>query len=467
MKKSLPFFGLISVALFFLQTTLLAQIPQLFNYQGIARDAGGNVLPARKIGVQLSVLDGGPAGSAVYQETFTDTTNAFGLFTMPVGGGTVVSGSFASIDWATGNKYLQTAIDLTGGTNYALSGTTQLLSVPYALYAQSAAVSTGGSWSTNGNNFGINDPQPFLGTTDGWPLLFLINNQPAGVLDPGTLNTLLGQGSSYPNSITGTPAGQGNAGLGFSVLGNNYGNLNTAVGAYALYNNTSGTQNVAIGGCASSTGFTQLPGTLTTNQTGSFITAIGTGADVSTDGLANATAIGYMTVVNASNKVRIGNANVTVIEGQVPFTTPSDGRFKFNVREDVKGLDFILKLRPVTYQFNTKKEEDFMRGVRGGAAGAGAGDPPEAMPVANCEAMMLRRTGFIAQEVEKAARTAGYDFDGLKVPKTDSEYYSLSYASFVVPLVKAVQEQEETIEELRKEVRELRQLIEQNKMGKP
>jgi hypothetical protein len=116
----------------------------------------------------------------------------------------------------------------------------------------------------------------------------------------------------------------------------------------------------------------------------------------------------------------------------------------------------------VTYQFNTKKEEDFIRGVQTAYE-----------PAAYDEAMMVRRTGFIAQEVEKAAKMTGYDFDGLKVPKTDREYYSLSYASFVVPLVKAVQEQEgeikaqgeviarqeQRIDELTKEVEELRQLI--------
>jgi trimeric autotransporter adhesin len=154
--------------------------------------------------------------------------------------------------------------------------------------------------------------------------------------------------------------------------------------------------------------------------------------------------------------VRIGNANVTVIEGQVPFTTPSDGRFKFNIREDVKGLNFILKLRPVTYQFNTKKQQDFIRGVKS-----------EGTPVIFDEAMMVRRTGFIAQEVEKAAKMTGYDFDGLNAPKTEKEYYSLSYSSFVVPLVKAVQEQQEMIDELRQEIKELRQLMAAEKNRKP
>jgi hypothetical protein len=196
-------------------------------------------------------------------------------------------------------------------------------------------------------------------------------------------------------------------------------------------------------------------GALTTLVDGQYNTAIGAGADVSVDGLSNATAIGNGAIVTASNMVQIGNSSVTAIQGQVPFTTPSDGRFKFNIQEDVKGLDFIMRLRPVTYQFNTKKQQDFVRGVKS-----------EGTPVVYDEAMMVRRTGFIAQEVEKAAKKSGYDFDGLKAPKTEKEYYTLSYSSFVVPLVKAVQEQEgviqqqqQRIDDLTKQVKELRELI--------
>ena len=474
MKKSLRFFILLPIALLALQTALVAQVPQTFNYQGIARDAGGNVLPARKIGVELSVLDGGPTGTVVYTETFTDTTNAFGLFSMAVGGGTVVSGSFAGINWATGNKYLQTSIDLSGGTSYSLSGTTQLLSVPYALYAQKAVVGvSSGSWSLHGNA-GTADTT-FIGTTDNSALLFKTGNPPAlsGMIDPSADNTFLGYLSG--SSIFGTnptPLGSANTGIGnnalrdntsgtsncalgtFALGGNSIGWGNEAIGYGALQGNNTGNFNVALGGGGPSPNLGYIPLTLSTNVTGNFNTAIGTGADVSVDGLSNATALGSGAIVTASNMVQIGSSSVTVIQGQVPFTTPSDGRFKFNIREDV-GLDFILKLRPVTYQFNTKKEEDFIRGVQTAYE-----------PAAYDEAMMVRRTGFIAQEVEKAAKMTGYDFDGLKVPKTDREYYSLSYASFVVPLVKAVQEQEgvirqqeQRIDDLSKQVEELRALI--------
>jgi hypothetical protein len=479
MKKSLRFFILLPIALLVLPTTLSAQVPQFFNYQGIARDAGGNVLPNRKIGVELSVLDGGPAGTVVYAETFTDTTNAFGLFSMPVGGGTVVSGSFAAINWATGNKYLQTAIDLSGGTSYSLSGTTQLLSVPYALYAQNAVVGvSSGSWSLSGN--ASTADSNFIGTTNYSLLRFKTQDSISGVIDAFGQNASFGYRAFdqvYKGNSLGNSQFLGNVAVGNGALQNaTGGNYNVAVGAAALFmtnggSSGNGTGNVGVGyvtlqnNVAGSFNTAVGYGALQTNVSGTNNTAIGLEADMGSDGLTNATALGANAIVNASNMVQIGSTSVTTIQGQVPFTTPSDGRFKFNIREDVKGLDFILKLRPVTYQFNTKKQENFMRGGRGGGEG-GRGDASGAYPAAYDEAMMVRRTGFIAQEVEKAAVSSGYDFDGLKIPRNEKEYYSLSYASFVVPLVKAVQEQEgvirqqeQRIDDLTKQVKELRELI--------
>ena len=90
------------------------------------------------------------------------------------------------------------------------------------------------------------------------------------------------------------------------------------------------------------------------------ITCIGYNADVSGVALTNATALGNGATVNASNKVRIGNAAVSVIEGQVAWSYPSDGRFKLNVTEEVKGLDFIKLLRPVVYNFDTRKYTEFL-----------------------------------------------------------------------------------------------------------
>lgn len=110
-----------------------AQAPQKFNYQGVARNATGDPIPGTGIGLRLSITDG---TNTLYSETFNATTTALGLFTVEVGGGTVQSGTFAGIDWLGGQKFLKVEMDAAGGISYVNMGTSQLLSVPYALVAE-------------------------------------------------------------------------------------------------------------------------------------------------------------------------------------------------------------------------------------------------------------------------------------------------------------------------------------------
>jgi hypothetical protein len=147
MKKTFLTF-ITSVAL---SSFLWAQAPQAFNYQGVARDLSGTAMATKNISVKASILDGSLTGTVVYSETHAVPTNQFGLFTLSIGTGTVASGTFANTNWASGNKYLKIEIDPNGGTSYTLAGTTQLLSVPYAMYAAKAGDS---KWSDN--SFGIN-----------------------------------------------------------------------------------------------------------------------------------------------------------------------------------------------------------------------------------------------------------------------------------------------------------------------
>jgi hypothetical protein len=281
----------------------------------------------------------------------------------------------------------------------------------------------------------------------------------------GNVNAAYGELSLFSNTT-----GSFNYAIGSrSLFSNTMGNFNTAVGSQTLFSNTTGSSNTAIGQNAlqvNSTGDNNVAigdhalmsttGSLNntavgfhaafTFDLGSGNTIVGANADATQDGLTNATALGAGAIVDASNKVRIGNAGVTVIEGQVPFTTPSDARFKFNIKEDVKGLDFIMRLRPVTYQFDVRKFDK-----RKDHASS-----PDAVSASYDEATAIRRTGFIAQEVESAANTAGYDFSGIIKPKTSEDHYGLSYESFVVPLVKAIQEQQQMIDELKKQNEDLR-----------
>jgi len=112
-----------------------AQVPQAFNYQAVARNEAGNVLPDQAIGIRVSLHEGSESGDVVYSETFAPTTNDFGLFTLAIGTGTVVSGNFSTINWSDYQYWLQVEMDMTGGTTYANMGASKLLSVPYAMYA--------------------------------------------------------------------------------------------------------------------------------------------------------------------------------------------------------------------------------------------------------------------------------------------------------------------------------------------
>jgi hypothetical protein len=116
-----------------------AQAPRMFNYQGVARNSVGNVLGNKNITLRLTIREGGINGQSVYSETRAITTNPFGLFVVQVGstGATGVSGSIDAVPWHTGNKYLQVEIDPDGGNAFLHIGTTELLSVPYALYSES------------------------------------------------------------------------------------------------------------------------------------------------------------------------------------------------------------------------------------------------------------------------------------------------------------------------------------------
>ena len=128
--------ALTSIAVALAVTTLMAQTPQSFNYQGIARDNTGAILTTQGIALQISILSGSPTGTVEYSETHTTITNQFGLFTLKIGNGTAVSGNFTTINWGANTHYVKVEMDESGGTNYQLMGTSQLLSVPYALLAE-------------------------------------------------------------------------------------------------------------------------------------------------------------------------------------------------------------------------------------------------------------------------------------------------------------------------------------------
>ena len=332
------------------------------------------------------------------------------------------------------------------------------------------------SWGLSGTA-GTTDENNFIGTTDNVPFNIRVNNQKAGRID-FLNNTFFGlsSGSSNTSGIANTAIGAAalqsnstgifNTAIGFSTIGSNTnGSFNEAIGFSALPNNTEGSNNVAIGSRALFANTTGLANTSVgsfsgqSNTVGYGNTYIGAWANASENGLDHSIAIGSYALVNASGKVRIGDANITVIEGAVSFSTVSDGRFKKNVNEnDVKGLEFIMKLRPVSYNVDTKLFEEFVT--------KNLPDTTKTKHFKNRDftaSTAIKHVGFVAQEVEVAAQESNFEFDGLHKPETTDDNYGLAYGEFVVPLVKAMQEQQKIIKAMQAQIDQLILDVQKNK----
>jgi hypothetical protein len=135
MKIKISFFAIITLAHLLINTSF-GQAPQSFNYQAVARDAGGALLSNQAVSFRISLLQGSATGTSAYTETHAVTTNPLGLVNFAIGGGTVVSGNFATINWANSPYFAQVELDAANNGTYVVMSTTQLLSVPYAQYAE-------------------------------------------------------------------------------------------------------------------------------------------------------------------------------------------------------------------------------------------------------------------------------------------------------------------------------------------
>jgi len=717
---------IITSANLLISSSVYAQSPQSFKYQAIVRDANGDVLDEQNVSLRISILKTSATGTVIYSETHSEATNNFGLINLNIGTGTPVTGDFSTIDWASDSYFIKVEMDPTGGTSYQAMGTSQLLSVPYALHANTAETATetdpvfgssvasgitgtdtanwntaynwgdhslagyltseSSDWKLSGNTGTISGTD-FIGTTDNQDFDIRTNNaikwrfktngtleflntgnsvfigEGAGANDDlsnnenvfvgyqsGNSNTtgyyntangtkaLYSNTTGYKNTANGSKAlysnttgsyntangyyalysnttgnnntangyyalrlnttgnfntangyyalysnttGTGNTTNGyFALTFNTTGNYNTANGYWTLYSNTTGSSNVAIGtrslykntdrsnlvaigdsalfnnGTGATTSYEATENTaighkalyfnttgysntangsdalfsnttgykntangyyalysnttgynntangyyalysnttgykntangyyaLVLNTTGNFNTANGyyalysntTGSNNTANGnnalhsnttgndntalgyyaffsggaYENSTALGYNAAITASNQIRLGNNSVTSIGGYPAWTSLSDKRFKKDVRENVPGLNFIMKLKPVTYHLDMNAIARFL-------------NTPDSLRLKDAEAIKanMLQTGFLAQDVEKSAQEIGFDFSGVDAPKNENDHYGLRYAEFVVPLVKAVQEQQKEIELLKKEI----ELLKKNK----
>ena len=182
-----------------LTVSVFAQSPQKMSYQAVIRNSSNTLIINTNIAMQISILQGSASGTAVYVETQTPTTNANGLTSIEIGGGTVLSGNFSTINWANGPYFVKTETDpdgTTGGIYYTITGTSQLLSVPYALYAANAGTATGGGNFTH-----------YIGEQYGGGVIFHLWKDIAGV-EHGLIVALTDQSTSQAwSNVTSTLIG--------------------------------------------------------------------------------------------------------------------------------------------------------------------------------------------------------------------------------------------------------------------
>lgn len=257
--------------------TAFSQVPQLFNYQGVARDADGQELTDRKVSLRFSLLQGSPVGEAVYAEEHKTTTTAIGLFALQVGAGSNRQGDMADVNWENGPFFLQVEMDVNGGTDFMHMGISPLLSVPYALYAlKSGSSDSGGAKSIE---FGGIEGQTIRHNGTAWEAtstMFNIggnvgigNTTPSSKLDiDGGINLSVGNAitiggknllnaKGVQNVSIGPGSGEGIATGGSGernvFIGDHAGQLTTSgnanafIGFFAGSKNTTGSNNIAIG----------------------------------------------------------------------------------------------------------------------------------------------------------------------------------------------------------------------------
>jgi hypothetical protein len=276
----------------------------------------------------------------------------------------------------------------------------------------------------------------------------------------GQYNVAVGSGALLMNNI-----GNNNTAIGYkSLYANTTGYGNTSVGLWSLLNNTTAVNNTGVGLLSLSAATTGSNNTALGMYsglyltTGSFNLRVGTGTSYANDKFwDNSGLIGFQALnPNGNNIYRIGNSSVSSIGGQVSWSTVSDGRIKEDVKEDIPGLEFISLLRPVSYQYNIKKENEI-----NGVKLFNDSEWKEKYDIQN-----KRFSGFIAQEVEAAAIKLGYKFSGIDKPSNDEGLYALRYSDFVVPIVKSIQELTALVEDLKKQNLELTKQIEELKKGR-
>jgi hypothetical protein len=526
---------LFSLMLLLFASDALAQVPQAFSYQAVARDASGEVIANSPISVQVKVVRGTEDGVVIYTETHNVTTSAIGSFSLEIGAGTPAGPTFGSIDWALDTYFLALAVDVTGGTTYVDLGATKVLSVPFALVSQRSLESDGAAEFPSNVVLNVDegDTTIVIRSIGSTTLTALRVNAETSTINRGIVGSAVStpdnSGAQY--GVTGIASGTG-TGSQLAVFGSAVNFDGTGGRRYGLYGQAAskGVENLGAFGIAlgEGNGDIVLPGNEVNGYVGTVNVGVvgfatqssnfnlgirgrvygtsGARANVGAQGFSevNASGInigvesyamnsqtsntGFLTFVNGSadnygmrmyvdrnGSKSIGaeihadtalylhgytfshygatfNGNVQV-NGNLAYsgslTNTSDRNLKENVRSLDNALGVVMQLRPTSYTFRGNGS------YNGLALSTG------------------QRFGLIAQEVETILPSLVQnnvhqyeeviaDGEGVapggeaKTVTREMEYKSLNYTEMIPFLIKAMQEQQEMIEKLQKEIEDLK-----------
>jgi hypothetical protein len=247
-----------------LPSLMQAQSPQKMSYQSVVRNTTNTLVTNQAVGVRMSILQGSASGTAVYVETHSISTNANGLATLSIGSGTPVTGTFAGINWANGPYFIKTETDPAGGTNYTITGTSELMSVPYALYAATAG--TAGPAGPTGPQ-GLTGPQGPAGATGADGATGAVgaagaNGATGATGADGATGAVGAAGANGATGATGADGATGAAGANGATGATGAAGANGATGATgaAGANGATGATGAGIAGPAGATGATGAAG---------------------------------------------------------------------------------------------------------------------------------------------------------------------------------------------------------------